>query len=363
MMNKYPLLEINVKIIHQNASILLRECKKNGIETFAVIKGFNALPPIVKTLADAGYKTFASSRLPHLAAVKEMGLDAATLDLRIPMPSEAGEVVKYCDISLNSELETLKALDASAQQAGCVHKIILMRDLGDLREGIFDRNEFIETALYTEHRLKNLHLLGIGANLTCYGSVVPTKENMAELAENAAAIEQRIGRKLEIVSGGNTTSVPLMMRGAMPRGINNLRIGEALAVPCDLAGLWKCPIEGLSNRGFVLKAEIIELGAKPTYPIGELGRNCFGSQCSYEDRGVRRRALLALGAFDVGDYAKLIPDDHGVRILGASSDHMVVDIEESEKDYRLGDVMSFTLHYQAMLFTTANPLIEKLYVD
>lgn len=363
LMDRYPLLEIDGKIIRRNAEILLGECRRNGVEPFAVLKGFNALPGIRDVLVKAGYKTLASSRLPHLAAVKEAGLAVETLGLRLPMLSEVHEVVRVCDISLNSEPETLRALDRAAGAAGRFHKIILMRDLGDLREGIFEGDRFIETALYVERELKNLCLYGVGVNLTCYGSVIPTEKNLSELAANAADIEKLIGRKLAVVSGGNTTSLPLLLRGAMPEGINNLRIGEAIVVPCDLAGQWRCPVEGLSNRGLVLKAEIIEIGRKPTHPIGELGTNCFGSHSHYEDRGVRRRALLALGAFDIGDPEKLIPDDPGIKILGASSDHMIIDIEESENDYRLGDVVSFTLHYQAMLFATENPLIKKRYVS
>lgn len=362
-MNRYPLLEIDRNVIRRNAGTLLRECRKRGVEPFAVLKGFNAIPEIRDALLEAGYKTLASSRLPHLAAVKEAGLPVKTLGLRIPMLSEAADVVKLCDISLNSEIETMRALDRAAESAGVVHNVILMRDLGDLREGIFDSREFIETAVYIERELKNLRLYGAGTNLTCYGSVIPTAENLSLLSADAMKIEEVIGRELEVVSGGGTTSIPLMMSGGMPKKINNLRIGEANVVPCDFIERGQCPIEGLSNRGLVLKAEIIEIGEKPTHPIGKLGTNCFGSYVHYEDRGVRRRALLAIGAFDIGDAYKLIPDDAGIKILGASSDHMIIDIQESAESYRLGDIAAFTLRYQAMLFSTENPFVEKRFVS
>ncbi|MEA5036400.1 alanine racemase [Cloacibacillus evryensis] len=363
MNEKYPILEINKNIIRRNAETILVLCRKNGVEPFAVIKGFNALDGVTEAIVEAGYKTLASSRLPHLAAVRRSAYDVETLALRIPMLSEIPEVIEYCDISLNSELETLKALDKEARSADKIHKVILMRDLGDLREGIFERERFIETAISAEKHLPNLRLFGVGTNLTCYGSVIPTVENLSVLAKDAAEIERAIGRELEVVSGGNTTSIPLMVSGKMPKKVNNLRIGEAITVPCDLAGHWHCPVEGLSNEGLILRAEVIEVGSKPTHPIGELGVNCFGSYSDYEDRGVRRRALVALGAFDIGACDKLIPQDKGVKILGASSDHMIIDIEDSSVNYGLGDVMSFTLHYQAMLFATANPFITKKYVN
>lgn len=357
------MLEIDRDVIRRNAGIILRECRKRGVEPFAVVKGFNAIPEITAALAEAGYKTLASSRLQHLAAVKEAALPVKTLGLRLPMLSEVPDVVRLCDISLNSEPETLRALNSASGDAGKVHNVILMRDLGDLREGIFDRAEFVRTAVYIERELKNLRLYGTGTNLTCYGSVIPTRENLSQLADDTEEIEAAIGRKLEVVSGGGTSSIPLMMSGAMPEKINNLRIGEANILSCDLAGYWQCPIEGMSNRSFVLKAEIIEIGEKPTHPVGKLGMNCFGEHPHYEDRGVRRRALLALGAFDVADAGKLIPDDQGVKILGASSDHMIIDIHESTRGYRLGDVVSFTLKYQAMLFSTECALIEKQFIN
>ena len=362
-MKRYPLLEIDRNVIRRNAEIMLAECRRHGIEPYAVIKGYNAIPEINAVLVEAGYKTLASSRLAHLAAVKEAKLPVETLGLRVPMLSEVRDVVRLCDISLNSELETLKRLNEAAGEIGVVHKVILMRDLGDLREGIFDREEFIKTACRIEREFDNLSLWGIGVNLSCYGSVIPTVKNLSELASNAEEIEKLTGKKLQVVSGGATSSLPLMVRGEMPEKINNLRIGEANLITCDLFGYWNCPIEGLSNRCLVLKAEIIEIGNKPTHPIGELGINCFGAYPHYDDLGVRRRALLGIGAFDFRDCEKLIPDDPGVKILGASSDHMVIDIEESKIGYRLGDIISFTLYYPAMLSATESPDVEKYFVN
>lgn len=358
-MSTYPLLEIDLQIINDNARILLDLCRENGIEPFAVIKGFNGIDSITRAIVKTGYKTIGSSRIPHLKRVKEANLPVETLALRIPMQSEIEDIISFCDISLNSEIDTLRLLDREAGARGKVHKVIIMRDLGDLREGIIDRDQFVKTAVYVEESLPNLHLYGVGANLTCYGSVIPSTKNLSVLAENAREIETLIGRKLEIVSGGNTTSIRLAARGEMPEGINNLRIGEAIVLPCDLTDLWKCPVPGLSNAGMRLSAEIIEIGEKPTHPIGELGTNCFGTCCTYEDKGVRRRALVAMGAFDFGDCDQLIPEDEDMRILGASSDHMIVDIHDSKRDYRLGDKVSFQLHYQAMLFATNNGLITQ----
>ncbi|MBQ6360371.1 MAG: alanine racemase [Lachnospiraceae bacterium] len=362
-MNKteqYPVLEIHGDIIKQNAQVLLNECRSIGIEPCAVVKGFCNLMPITKELCRAGFKEAASSRVAHLKEIREAGLPVSTLLLRIPMACEIPDVVRYCDAALVSEPETIRQLDQEAAAQKKLLNVILMRDLGDLREGIFDRETFVRTAVWIEEDLEHLHLKGIGTNLTCYGSVMPTEKNLGELCENAKQIEQLIGRKLEVVSGGNTSSLPLVLQRRMPEGINHLRIGEALIVPWDLFYTWKCPREDMSNAALILKAQIVECGEKPTMPVGEQGINCFGSYRTYEDHGIRKRAIVAIGEYDMGNYEKLVPVDPGVKVLGASSDHTIVDIHDSAREYHLGDVMSFELRYQSMLFTTANPLVRKV---
>lgn len=354
----YPLLEIHTQKIARNAKIILELCRRNGIEPAAVSKGYNAIDAITDAIVEAGFRTVGSSRLPHLQAVRQRGYPVATLMLRLPMPSEIAAVVDCADISLNSEPAVAALLDAEAKRQGKRHALIWMRDLGDLREGIFDARMFVETACRIEREFPHLHLLGVGTNLSCYGSVVPTYENLSELVANAREIERSIGRKLDVISGGGTTSLPLLLSGRMPEGINHLRIGGAIPLRSEFAQL-----EALSNETLILKAEIVEIGEKPTHPVGVLGVDCFGNVKEYEDRGTRRRALLAAGAFDVGNSDKLLPVDPGVRILGCSSDHMIADIHDSQHAYRLGDTVAFTLLYQAMLFATANPLVRKQVIE
>ena len=356
----YPLLDINPGIICQNSKILLDACRKHGVDPAVVIKGFNALPSITKAVVQAGCHKLASSRLEHLKQVKEAGYLVETMALRVAMLSEIKDLVRYADISLESEQITLEMENEEAKRQGRVHKVILMRDLGDLREGCIKPEQLYQLAEYVEKKLPFLHLHGIGTNLTCYGSIIPTVENLTELTHNAQEIERRIGRKLNVVSGGSTSSLPLLFRNQLPAGINELRIGEAMIVPCDLLGYWDTPVTGMSNHSLILKAEIIELGEKPTKPIGKQGINGFGTELHYEDRGVRRRALLALGVFDIGDCEKIIPLDEKITVLGGSSDHLIIDIHDSKRAYCLGDIVEFELHYKSMLFATASPMIRKV---
>lgn len=201
----------------------------------AVIKGFNALPALVDAIIAAGYTRFGSSRIAHLRALKERGLDVETAALRIPMLSEVEELVRWCDISLESEIETLREVDREASRQGITHKVILMRDLGDLREGIVSPEEFYTLAETVEHKLPHLYLEGVGTNMTCYGSMIPTPENTGELVQDAREIERRIGRRLNTVSGGASSALALAIGKTIPAGITELRIGNALILPNDLS--------------------------------------------------------------------------------------------------------------------------------
>ena len=359
----YPVLEVNLGIIRKNAETVKKLCDERGIQTAAVVKGYNADTRIMDVIADVGYTCMASSRIPHLKTIRERGYPVQTMSLRIPMQSEVSSLVEYCDISLNSEARTIALLDREAGEQKKTHNIILMRDLGDLREGIIDRESFIETACLVEREFPNIHLLGVGANFNCYGSVRPTVGNTAQLADEAREIELRIGRSLELVSGGASSSVYMAVRGEMPQGINHLRIGGGTIFRYELQDIRESDLVGVRDDSMLMKAEIIEIGEKPTLPIGELSISWLGEHGAYEDRGVRRRALLALGAFDVANYKQMTPLDGGIEVMGCSSDHMIIDIHDSSKEYRLGDAVTFALKYPTMLFATANSMVEKIYVS
>lgn len=354
-MSEYPVLEIYEDRIYENAVHVMKACHALGIYPCAVTKGFCNEQSVIRALLRAGFDTLASSRIQHLRELRESNYPVSTFLIRIPMKSELEEVIACCDVSLESEKKTIEWLNEEAGRQKKVHKIVLMRDVGDLREGIYDVEEFIQTAVWVHRECKNLSLHGIGTNLTCYGSVTPTTKNLGELCGNAKRIEQLTGKKLTVISGGGTTSTPLIVNRTMPAGINHLRLGEALILPFE----WGCNLEGMREDTLILKAQIVELNKKPTVPVGERGRNSFGNYRSYEDRGERWRAILAVGEYDYGNYEKLKPCDPQIQVLGASSDHTILDIHDCKRKYELGDIISFQLSYQPMLFLTSCPLVRK----
>ncbi|MGE5678641.1 MAG: alanine racemase [Pseudomonadota bacterium] len=359
---QYPVYEISASRLKSNACRIYEMCKANGIEPVGVVKGFSAIPAAAELFLEAGFKTLGDSRMKEIIRLKEANIDASMMLIRIPMQSEIRELVKYADSSLNSEMETIRLIDKEAKLQGKMHGVIIMVDLGDLREGYFDGAETIRTACEVE-QLENVELLGIGTNLGCYGSIKPSEKNLGELCQLAEVIEREIGRKLEIVSGGASTSLSLVVNGRMPKGINHLRIGEAIITAKDLPYLWDIEMPGIYRDPMVLKAQVIEVKKKPSYPVGEIFVDAFGNRPVYTDRGMRKRALLAVGNKDVGDYTKLVPRHEGITVIGSSSDHLILDIEDYKGDLRVGDVLEFDTFYAAMLFLCSSDCVRKEIVD
>ena len=273
-------------------------------------------------------------------------------------------MVRLCETSLQSERVTLDALEEECVLQGKTHRVIVMADLGDLREGFWDKDEMVDVCVHVERELPHVELAGVGVNLTCYGSTKPTPEKMQALLAIAARIEKRIGRKLEIVSGGATSSYTLVHWGTMPAGINHLRIGENILLGKDLQVKWGIQdMDYLRMDGFTLRAEVVEVREKPTYPIGEFAIDAFGRKPVYVDRGIRRRAILALGRADVGELESLIPREAGLTVIGGSSDHCIVDVEDCPRRLEVGDIVEFSLCYSHLLYATSRSDITIQFVN
>ena len=354
----YPKLEIYPEKIKNNTKIIKKLCKKNNINLAVVSKGANNIPEVVEALTAGGADYLADSRIKRFKKLKSIVNDLPLMLLRIPGPGEIKEVIKYADISLNSEIEIIKLLNKEAKIQKKKHKIVYMLELGDLREGIYPAEKILEKVEEVRD-FSNITLEGIGTNLSCYGGIKPDKNNLGKLSDLAKKIEKKFNLKLNIVSGGSTTSLPLLLDNKMPEKINNLRIGESILLGRDMEALWDYNIEGIKKDSFVLKAEVIELKNKPSKPFGEPFVDAFGHKPSFEDRGKRKRAILGIGKADFVYPDQLIPLREGVEILGASSDHLLLDVEEVEGKVSLGDIFSFNLFYGPMLYLTASPLVEK----
>ncbi|NLO49080.1 MAG: alanine/ornithine racemase family PLP-dependent enzyme [Clostridiales bacterium] len=355
-MNSGTYLDINLSKIEENAKRIVERCKPFGIDILGVTKGFTAIPRIVEAMIRGGIDRLADSRMENIISLRKKGFTQSISLLRIPRLSSVKSVVEYADYSVNSELSVIKGLSKAAKAAGKNHKIILMIDVGDLREGVLPEDA-LDIAKETT-ALEAITLSGIGTNMGCYGGVLPTIHNLSLLIETAKEVESITGAELEFISGGGTSSLKLIESNEMPAGINQLRIGEGILLGTDTTHDYRIP--WLHQDAFLLKTEVIEVKIKPSIPIGKTGRDAFGNIPVFSDNGLRKRAIVALGRQDV-NIDGLIPFDPNMIVLGASSDHMVIDITDSEQNIAVGDLITFKLNYQGLLFLCNSKYVSKVF--
>ncbi|MEG1881935.1 MAG: alanine/ornithine racemase family PLP-dependent enzyme [Clostridia bacterium] len=349
---------IDLAKFKHNADFLIEKLKKHNCYPAFVTKVFCADKKMVNVLENTDCKYFADSRIENLASYAKSS--KTKILLRLPQKSQIKETVKYADISCNSCIEMLSLLNNEAKKQDKKHGVLLMIDLGDLREGVmYDNLEYIDAYYQQVELCSNLFLAGIGANLTCYGSVLPSNDNMNVLANLANRYEEKYHKKLQIVSGGNSSSL-LLLEKNMPSKINNLRLGESLILGLETA--YSTQIPNMFHDCVRLESEIIEVFEKPSYPIGETSINAFGEKMTYIDKGIMKRAILAIGRQDT-ICDGLTPDDKNISIVGSSSDHLIVDITNSAKSYAVGDKLTFTANYGAILHLFTSKYIKRKYIN
>ena len=352
--DRYPQLEVDLGKLKENLTALRERCQDSFVGIAGVVKGAGAWESVVRVFDEAGLSYLATSRVDQLRGMREQGVKTPLMLIRIPMRSELADVVALADASLQSGLDILRATEAEAERQGKAHSVVLMIDLGDLREGFWSAEELVDAAVAVEREMPHLHLLGVGVNLSCYGSILPDKRNMQGLASLAYEVEQAIGRPLEIVSGGSSTSMYMILNGTMPYRVNNLRLGEIVL----LGSIYGCNPDFTHKNVFTLRAEVVECRDKPSFPVGQLTVDAFGRTQEYEDRGVRRRAIVAVGRLDYGDCRDVTPRMAGIEVLGASSDHTILDVEAVKDTIKVGDILEFDVNYASLANLTNTPGVE-----
>ncbi len=297
------------------------------------------------------------SRVSNLRAIKKLNPNIETIYIKPPAKRAVKGVVEVADISMNSSFETIRLLNDEARKQGKTHKVIIMIEMGELREGVMrdDLMDFYASVFDLDH----IDVIGIGTNLTCLYGVLPNQDKLIQLSLYEQLIEAKFQRPIRYVSGGTSVTIPLLDQGLLPDAVNHFRVGESLFLgtnPYD-----NQPLEGLYTDLFVLYAEIIELIEKPAAPDGQLGTNIEGQ--SYHFSLVDRtrttyRVLLDIGLLDV-EPSHLTPVDHNVEVAGASSDIIVIDLGETTQGYAVGQLVAFKLDYMGLLRVLNSFYVEK----
>ena len=351
---KSPYLTIDLDKIEHNTRTIVGLCNVHGITVTGVTKVTCGHPEVAKAMLRGGVASIADSRLENIQRLKTAGIDTSFILLRVPPLSAVDEVVELVDLSLNSELAVLEGLSEAAIRTGKVHDAILMVDLGDLREGIWldDIISFVREAI----KLEGVRIKGIGTNLACFGGVVPSEDNMKQLVGLANEIEHSFAITLEWISAINSSGLEMIASGKMPRSINHARIGEAILLGRET--IHRKPWPDTFQDVFVLYAEILELKKKPSLPVGERSEDAFGRLTEFEDKGIVLRALINMGREDI-DIEGITPLDSRIKILGGSSDYLVLDVSAVEGDISVGDELTFSLNYSALLTAMTSEYVKK----
>ena len=342
-------LTINTEKILGNIRKLNKYLSENNIEWTLVTKMLcGNKPALEKILFDPAIKNIHSlgdSRLSNLKAIKEINSDLVTMYIKPPAPNLVPSIIKFCDISLNSSYSTIERLNKEADKQGKKHRIIVMIEMGELREGIV-RDEVLK--FYEKiFNLSNIDIIGIGTNLGCMYGVEPTYDKLIQLSLYKNLIDAKFGTNLELISGGTSITLPLIERNKVPAAINHFRVGEA-------ALLGVSPLDGkkfrdLSTNTIEFSAEILEISKKEAVPDGVIGEGNVGHTVDFDEEDNREsyRCIVDFGQLDV-DVNNIIPKDDSIEFVGITSDMTVYDLGNNESGYKMGGQLQFRPNYTSI---------------
>ncbi len=354
-------LTISSKKLRQNFNFLKNFFEENKIEWGIVSKLLCGNEVFLKELINMGATELMDSRISNLKKIKSINPDVNTVYIKPPPRKSLASVIKYANVSFNSDLETLRLLSIEAGRQQKLHRVIIMIEMGDLREGVLGENL---VAFYEKvFELPNIEVVGFGTNFNCLYGVMPSHDKMVQLSLYKQIIELKFNRKIKWITGGSSVVIPMIQKKQLPKGINHFRVGETLFFGNNL--VTGKSIKGMRDDVINLYAEIIELLEKPIVPEGELAENPSGEmfEVNQDDYGKKTwRALLDFGLLDIStDF--LIPTDSSVKIAGASSDIVVIDLGKNPRKYKVGDVIKFKMKYMGALGLFNSDYISKKLVE
>ena len=347
--------------IIQNIKKINSYLGSQNIEWSLVTKMINGNKTILeKILRDDAIKevhSIADSRLSNLKVIKKIDPSLVTMYIKPPAPSLAKSIVEYADISMNSTLETIEVLSEEAGKKGKVHRVIVMIEMGELREGVLRDNvlQFYDKVFNLPH----IDIIGIGTNLGCMYGIEPTYDKLIQLSLYEQLIEAKFGHNLKLVSGGSSITLPYTLEQKLPTGANHFRIGEAAYL--GVSPLDNKKFKNLSTNAFEFQAEILEIEKKSYQPDGVIGEGNVGHISEKAEEAdpysESYRAIVDFGVLDV-DVNNLIGKNKSISYFGTTSDMTVFDLGNSKSKIKVGHQLKFTPNYMA-----AARLLNSKYVE
>jgi predicted amino acid racemase len=345
-----PRIEVDLDKIRHNTQTVVRRLKARGIVVTGVTKSVCGHPTIARTMLDGGAVGLADARISNVQRLRKAGMTCPVTLIRTPMLSQADQVVQFCEASYNTEIVVIAALADAAIRKNTVHGIILMVEMGDLREGILPEN--LAKIAQQVMKMPGVALKGIGANFACLSGIAPSAANMEALSVLAAETEALCGPFFKTVSGGNSANLPWALGGQSTGRINDLRLGEAILLGVD--PITGDQIGGMYKDAFTLIAEVIETDTKPVASAVSIADPALVRLRLVSNSDDSRRLILAIGHQDTDIPGLSMPV--GSRLIGATSDHLV--IETNQPTLKLGSKVRFQMNYKALMHSMAAPDIE-----
>lgn len=349
----YPRVLINLKAIGENFLRIKKKCEEIGVEVIPVTKVVRGDENIVRTLVSLGAKTIGDSRIKNIKNFSH--LNVKKLLLRSPSFSEIDETIECTDFSLETEISTIEKLSLASKKKGEKHGVIVMVEVGELREGVMPNDviPFVKKII----SFPNIEFLGLGTNTTCFSGIIPDENNLKVLYILKTKLEDE-GIKVKIISGGGSNLLKMVWDKKLPNFINQIRVGEGIF--CGVEAINRENLPGLREDTFLLEAELIEIKRKPSKPWGERTKDAFGEEVEFKDEGEMLRGILSLGRQDINLGG--IKKEKDFEIIGASSDHMVVNLNKMYS-LKVGDKISLRLNYSGILSVMTSPYVEKVYIE
>jgi len=344
--------------LQHNFNHLNQVFQQHGIDWGIVTKLLCGEELFLKEVLALGIKEIHDSRVTNLKVIKKMAPDVQTVYIKPAPKKSIPDIIEYADVSFQTELEIIKLLSEEAVRQKKIHKIIIMIEMGDLREGVMGEElvNFYEKVF----ELPGIAVIGLGANFNCLHGVMPTQDKLIQLSLYKQVIDAKFNIQIPWVSGGTSVTIPLLFNHQMPKGINHFRIGEALFFGLNL--FTGETFKGMYADVLELDAEIIELTEKPMIPMGLLAENPSGESFEIDESlygKTSHRAILDVGLLDINPKY-MLPMDENISIVGASSDMLVVELGENSQNYKVGDVLKFGLRYMGALSILNSRYIGKM---
>ncbi len=353
-------LKIETQKILDNIKKLDKFLSEFGIQWSLITKMAMGNRQVLEKILSDGYiknlHSIGDARLSNLKTIKSIKPEIQTIYIKPPAIKYVKNIIECADISLNSSSRTIIELDKAAREAGKIHKVIIMIEMGELREGVL-RDKIL--SFYEKiFQLENIDVIGLGTNLGCMYGVEPTNDKLIQLSLYKLLLESKFKKNIPLVSGGSSITLPLVNK-KFPKEVNHFRIGETAFHGVDPADGSR--FRNLSPDAFDFTAEIIELERKDNIPDGIIGEAGIGHTAEYDETEIRftHKAIVDFGSIDV-ETNDLKCRDNTVKFVGTTSDMTVFDLGNNRNKYKVGDVLHFKPNYMATARLMNSKYITKI---